>query len=64
MDLELTHLEEVEEIANDLHEGEHEDTGGDGGDAGVHVLIGALLFLLDKASELLQECVPLVHLIS
>ena len=62
MDLELTHLEEVEEIANDLHEGEHEDTGGDGGDAGVHVLIGALLFLLD-IDQSLQEGVPLVHLI-
>ena len=47
MDLELTHLEEVEEIADDLHEGEHEDTGGDGGDAGVHVLVGGHLLILD-----------------
>ena len=59
----MLHLEEVEEIADDLQEGEHEDTGGDGGDAGVHVLIRGHLLLLD-IDQSLQEGVPLVHLIS
>ena len=63
MDLELIHLEEVEEIGDDLHEGEHADTGGDGGDTGVHVLVGGHLLLLD-IDQSLQEGVPLVHLIS
>ena len=58
----MLHLEEVEEIGDDLHEGEHADTGGDGGDAGVHVLVGDHLLLLDT-DEPLQELVPLVHLI-
>ena len=58
----MLHLEEVEVIADDLHEGEHADTGGDGGDAGVHVLVGGHLLLLDT-DEPLQELVPLVHLI-
>ena len=43
----MLHLEEVEEIGDDLHEGEHADTGGDGGDAGVHVLVGGHLLILD-----------------
>ena len=59
----MSNLEEVEVIADDLQEGEHEDTGGDGGDAGVHVLIGGHLLLLD-IDQSLQEGVPLVHLIS
>ena len=58
----MLHLEEVEEIGDDLHEGEHADTGGDGGDAGMHVLVGGHLLLLDT-DEPLQELVPLVHLI-
>ena len=58
----MLHLEEVEEIGDDLHEGEYTDTGGDGGDAGVHVLVGSHLLLLDT-DEPLQELVPLVHLI-
>ena len=58
----MSNLEEVEVIADDLHEGEHKDTGGDGGDAGVHVLEGGHLLLLDT-DEPLQELVPLVHLI-
>ena len=41
------YLEEVEDIAYDLHDGEHADTGGDGGDAGVHVLVGGHLLILD-----------------
>ena len=32
-----TDLCEIEEIGDHLHEREHADTGGDGGDAGVHV---------------------------
>ena len=59
----MIHLEEVEEIGDDLHEGEHADTGGDGGDTGVHVLVGGHLLLLD-IDQSLQEGVPLVHLIS
>ena len=59
----MLHLEEVEEIGDDLHEGEHADTGGDGGDAGVHVLVGGHLLLLDT-NQLLEELVSLVHLIS
>ena len=59
----MLHLEEVEEIGDDLHEGEHADTGGDGGDAGVHVLVGGHLLLLDT-NQLLQELVSPGHLIS
>ena len=57
------YLEEVEEIAYDLHDGEHEDTSGDGGDTGVHVLVGGNLLILD-IDQSLQEGVPLVYLIS
>ena len=58
----MLHLEEVEEISDDLHDGEHADTGGDGGDAGLHVLVRSHLLLLDT-DEPLQELVPLVNLI-
>ena len=58
----MLHLEEVEEIADDLHEGEHADRGSDGGDAGAHVLEGGHFLLLDT-DEPLQELVSLVHLI-
>ena len=59
---ENSNLEEIEVIADDLQEGEHEDTGGDGGDTCVHVLVGGHLLLLD-IDQSLQEGVPLVHLI-
>ena len=59
----MSNLEEVEVIADHLKEGEHEDTGGDSGDTGVHVLVGGHLLILD-IDQSLQEGVPLVHLIS
>ena len=58
-----SNLVEVEEVGHDLHDGEHSDTGGDGGDAGVHVVVGLHLLVLDN-DEPFQEVVSLVHLIS
>ena len=56
-------LVEVEEVSQDLHDGEHPDTGGDGSDAGVHVVVGLYLLVLDN-DEPFQEVMSLVHLIS
>ena len=56
-------LVEVEEVSQDLHDGEHPDTGGDGSDAGVQVVVGLHLLVLDN-DEPFQEQVSLVHLIS
>ena len=59
----LSNLEEVEKIGQDLHDSEHADTGRDSCDAGVHVVVGRHLLILDN-EEPFQEVVSLVHLIS
>lgn len=56
------HLEEVEKIAEDFQNREHEDAGGYCQDTGVHVVIGVLLLLFNM-KEPLKELVSLVHLI-
>ena len=59
----LLNLEEVEEICQDLHDSKHSDTGSDSGDAGVHVVVGGHLLLLDNEDPF-QEVMSLIHLIS
>lgn len=59
----LLNLVEVEKICQNLHDSEHADTGGDSSDAGVNVVVGGHLLLLD-IDEPFQEVVSLVHLIS
>ena len=56
-------LKKVEEVCDDLHDGEDTDAHSDVGDACVHVVIGSHLVILDTYKSY-QEVVPLIHLIS
>ena len=54
-------LEEVEEVGDDFQDGEDEDACGDCQHAGVHVVVGGHLLLLDP-EEPVKELMSLVHL--